>query len=324
MPCDDCFDIESLLAANSILGLQYAMKTALLALCGERCGGRLTTVGLNPISNLADSIAEGFPDGLPACDCALLVLRDTTGKFYFSADNAVSWHKLENTKNKISASNPTINDDSGAGYSIGSRWINTSTDREWVCMDATVGAAVWVLVTEATVPGWVEIVPTTTLAGGESVIDISSIPQDYEDLILVVRGRATGTAFKVIKMRFNNDSGLNYAVLGETFTGAAIAYSGLPNEAEVQLVRSNNVDTDTAGYFAHMKAEIFSYARTGISRGGHWEGSCFQDAANLNRSKGCFAWENLTDPITSIQVRPEAGTWVAGTTYALYGRGTAS
>jgi hypothetical protein len=324
MACDDCFDIESLLTANSILGLQYAMKEALLALCGARCGGQLTTVGLNPISNPAGAIAEGFPDGLPACDCALLVLRDSAGKFYFSANNAVSWYKLEANKNKISASNPTVNDDSADGYSIGSRWINISTDREWLCMDDTPGAAVWKLVTEAPVSGMVEIIPTTVLAGGESVIDIPNIPQIYEDLILVVRGRAAGTAFKVMKVRFNNDSGLNYAVLGETFTGAAISYSSLPNEAEAQLVRSNNLSTDTAGYFAHLKAEILSYARTGISRGGYWEGSCFQDAANLNRSKGCFAWENLTDAITSIQVRPEAGTWEAGTTYALYGRGTAS
>lgn len=49
-------------------------------------------------------------------------------------------------KNNFSATtNPAVTDDSGDGYSVGSRWINTSTDKEYVCTDASVGAANWVL-----------------------------------------------------------------------------------------------------------------------------------------------------------------------------------
>lgn len=48
----------------------------------------------------------------------------------------------------VSASAPTANDDSGDGYEVGSRWIQVGspaiTSREWVCIDATVGAAVWI------------------------------------------------------------------------------------------------------------------------------------------------------------------------------------
>lgn len=39
--------------------------------------------------------------------------------------------------------NPTVNDDSGDGYSVGSVWINTTTRQVFTCEDATVGAAVW-------------------------------------------------------------------------------------------------------------------------------------------------------------------------------------
>jgi hypothetical protein len=38
---------------------------------------------------------------------------------------------------------PTTGDDSGDGYEVGSRWINVTSDKEYVCLDATVGAAVW-------------------------------------------------------------------------------------------------------------------------------------------------------------------------------------
>lgn len=40
---------------------------------------------------------------------------------------------------------PTINDDADAGFSVGSLWVNVSTDTMYVCVDATNNAAVWVV-----------------------------------------------------------------------------------------------------------------------------------------------------------------------------------
>jgi hypothetical protein len=44
---------------------------------------------------------------------------------------------------------PTATDDSASGYSVGSRWIDTVTDKEYVCLDATATAAVWTETTQA-------------------------------------------------------------------------------------------------------------------------------------------------------------------------------
>lgn len=38
---------------------------------------------------------------------------------------------------------PLATDDSDDGYSVGSRWIDGTADKEYVCLDSTVGAAVW-------------------------------------------------------------------------------------------------------------------------------------------------------------------------------------
>lgn len=38
---------------------------------------------------------------------------------------------------------PTVNDDSGAGYGVGSIWLDTTADTAFMCLDASVGAAVW-------------------------------------------------------------------------------------------------------------------------------------------------------------------------------------
>lgn len=51
--------------------------------------------------------------------------------------------------NLTATSAPTIGDDSGDGYAVGSRWINVSADKEYVCLDATVGAAVWTETTQS-------------------------------------------------------------------------------------------------------------------------------------------------------------------------------
>lgn len=38
---------------------------------------------------------------------------------------------------------PTITDDSGDSYGVGSVWIDVTNDRAYICVDATAGAAVW-------------------------------------------------------------------------------------------------------------------------------------------------------------------------------------
>ncbi len=46
--------------------------------------------------------------------------------------------------NKIDATTaPTINDDSNDGYVVGSDWVDVTNDVYYICLDATVGAAVW-------------------------------------------------------------------------------------------------------------------------------------------------------------------------------------
>lgn len=39
---------------------------------------------------------------------------------------------------------PTTGDDNTAGFSVGSLWIDTTTDLSYTCVDASTGAAVWV------------------------------------------------------------------------------------------------------------------------------------------------------------------------------------
>jgi len=50
---------------------------------------------------------------------------------------------LHENKVYLKTSAPTVNDDSSAGYVIGSQWIDIITKKEYTCLDNTVGTAVW-------------------------------------------------------------------------------------------------------------------------------------------------------------------------------------
>ena len=49
--------------------------------------------------------------------------------------------------NLVAVADPIVTDDSGSGYAVGSLWVNTATGNVFVCVDASVGAAVWVKTT---------------------------------------------------------------------------------------------------------------------------------------------------------------------------------
>jgi len=62
--------------------------------------------------------------------------------------------------NLSATTDPSASDDHTQDYSVGSRWLNTSTSRAWTCLSAATGAAIWVL--DGVVPG-VGVVPSSML-----------------------------------------------------------------------------------------------------------------------------------------------------------------
>jgi hypothetical protein len=71
------------------------------------------------------------------------------GTLHATVGNVATGAGFHPTSNFVATSNPTVSNDGSQGYSAGSRWINTSNTTEWVCIAATVGAAVWVQVSNA-------------------------------------------------------------------------------------------------------------------------------------------------------------------------------
>lgn len=54
-----------------------------------------------------------------------------------------SWKEVVSSTTVITDRDPTINDDSSNGFFVGRHLINTTTGEEWICVNSTVGEAVW-------------------------------------------------------------------------------------------------------------------------------------------------------------------------------------
>lgn len=101
--------------------------------------------------NIAQSIIDAKGDLIAgtAADTAARLAAAANGASLITASGettGLKW-RLNNDAGTVA---PTINEDSGDGYQVGSRWIDTTGDKEYVCLDASVGAAVW---TETTTTG---------------------------------------------------------------------------------------------------------------------------------------------------------------------------
>jgi hypothetical protein len=76
--------------------------------------------------------------------------------------SAGTYNTIVDGENKTAP--PAVTDDSGDGYSIGSLWFDTTNDRVYILIDASVGAAVWIVVNGPRVPGVISGTTYTVLA----------------------------------------------------------------------------------------------------------------------------------------------------------------
>lgn len=138
----------------------------------------LPTASDNPFPSLL--LVEGAAPAAPAAG---------ERRLYADANHVLRWKDSASLDSPLAAVNkwgatvaPAITDDSGDGYAVGSRWIDTTADKEYVCLDSTVGAAVWTETTGAGGSGIPQGGPLTADldADGFSITDLvdPTNPQD--------------------------------------------------------------------------------------------------------------------------------------------------
>lgn len=123
---------------------------------------------------LSDSVPGGLTDSKPASNAQLVgFVLSATSIFIWGLASSVDKVQIglgnvEDLKVKLDGTAaPTVNDDLYAGYSVGSRWIDVTNDKEYVCLDSTPGAAVWTETTGAAAGLNNVVEDTTPQLGGD-------------------------------------------------------------------------------------------------------------------------------------------------------------
>ena len=92
---------------------------------------------------LRESANDGSDFADPAADYRRLFLGED-GALHLRDSAGTVTNPAGGLLNKYDATTaPAVTDDSGDGYSVGSIWVDVTGDAAYICVDASVGAAVW-------------------------------------------------------------------------------------------------------------------------------------------------------------------------------------
>jgi len=126
---------------------------------------------------------------------------------------------------------PTATDDATAGYSQGSEWLNTTSNIQWYCADATASAAVWIPATSNIgtavasrffTPGlWTMSNGTAFAPALDTVVALMPISVPFRAAVVTLNVRtATGAGSSAIKMALWRNNYATGRPTGVPFVGS--------------------------------------------------------------------------------------------------------
>ena len=153
--------------------------------------------------------------------------------------------------------------------------------------------------------------------GSSGTITFSSIPSTYQHLQIRWSGRSDSASNDVgIDLRFNSDTGSNYARHWLNGDGSTVSASGAASQSLVNVGRAAGAN-QTSGIISSGIIDIHDYTSTTKNKTiRSFAGQDFNGSGTIRLNSGL--WMN-TNAVTSISLIANAGNWTTASTFALYG-----
>jgi hypothetical protein len=192
--------------------------------------------------------------------------------------------------NNSASSNPTVTDDSGSGYAVGSVWLNTANDRIFICVNNTTNAALW---NEVVASDGLKFHPETT-----NTVDIGTSSNRYKNMYL----SGTATIPTVTATTVNSGSVTTTGmgtfptvnVDGGTVDGTVIG-GNLPTAITGTQITANS--GFVGGVTGDLVGNVTSTGTSGfnnITASGTIQGAVTGDISGNVTSTGTSAFNNVT------------------------------
>ena len=173
----------------------------------------------------------------------------------------MTFYRASIRHNFAASAAPGVTDDETAGYSVGSRWFVSADAGEWVCTDATAGAAVWAVAVMADHPGYRASTYYATQSGSTSTATaVGAVDTLYLQPIRIMRP-VTATSLQVRTQTGGAASAVKLAVW-RNLSGGAI---GLP-------ILGSNTGAATTASTTTIPVAVTS---TVLLPGWYWAGAVF-------------------------------------------------
>jgi hypothetical protein len=163
-----------------------------------------------------------------------------------------------------------------------------------------------------------ESIATVTSSGSSGDMVFSSIPGTYEHLQIrgILRTNDTGTLNNQ-RMRFNSDTGSNYAFHVLSGNGTTVSASATTSATSINDFMRGASDSLTSGIYSAAVIDILDYAKTSKYKTIRvLQGTDINSGGVIGITSGL--WQS-TSAITTITISPSGGTAIQYSTFALYG-----
>lgn len=158
-------------------------------------------------------------------------------------------------------------------------------------------------------------------SGGSSAITFSSIPSTFKQLQvrLIARSNRSGFSQDIIRIRYNGDTGSNYAYHMVEGTGVNPASTNSGSSTASPWLMFSTGATATSDTFNAGVIDILDYTNTNKNTTTRALTGLDQNTSDSRVALGSVLWNN-TAAVTSLEIAPIYGTgFVQYTHAALYG-----
>ena len=171
-------------------------------------------------------------------------------------------------------------------------------------------------------PTYVKIA-SQTLNGTSASITFSNIPQGYTDLVIVGTNLLSnrGSSQDLITITFNGDTGANYSATqidGTTGGATSTRWTAL-SAAILGFMTDNNATANASLYPSNILVNIQGYSNTSFYKTFLTRYNMVPSTASYSRVGAHAALWRSTAPITSLTFSTYYASYLAGSTFTLYG-----
>jgi hypothetical protein len=157
-----------------------------------------------------------------------------------------------------------------------------------------------------------EPISTQVLGSTAGTVTLTSIPQTYTDLILVVNAGDTPTA-TVMRAQFNNDTANNYSETKLRGDGTTLSSTRISTNSELNVGETAYMNTTNSGNAVYI-LHFMNYSNTTTNK------VILYRASNASfGTEVCVGLYRSTSAITSIKLFPPGNSFTIGSTFTLYG-----